>query len=122
MDRWQIIVQVIFQSEEANILIKAVDEELGKSCRFYAGVSYRHLLVMKNGQNSECTPPHDVLGQSIEEVLPRGEDSDYLFHSSGLQKPSLKNTEINLKRKKAGKNTANLIWPWDREKLLTCLF
>jgi len=34
-------------SEEARILIEAVDKDLVNSCRFHAGVSYRHLLVMK---------------------------------------------------------------------------
>lgn len=99
-------------SEEAGILIKAVDRELGKSCRFYAGVSYRHLLVMKTGENAQCTPPHDVVGQPIEEVLPRGEDSDYLISLIRDSKPILEKHEVNNKRKKAGKNIANLIWPW----------
>jgi 2,3-bisphosphoglycerate-independent phosphoglycerate mutase len=103
-------------SEEANILIKAVDKELGKSCRFYPGISYRHLLVMKNGQNADCTPPHDVLGQSIEEVLPRGEYSESLISLIRASKPILENHEVNLKRKKAGKNIANLIWPWGQGK------
>jgi len=103
-------------TEEASILIKAVDKELGKSCRFYPGVSYRHLLVMKNGENAECTPPHDVLGQSIEEVLPRGEDSELLISLIRASKPVLEKHEVNLKRKKAGKNTANLIWPWGQGK------
>jgi 2,3-bisphosphoglycerate-independent phosphoglycerate mutase len=103
-------------SEEASILIKAVDKELGKSCRFYPGVSYRHLLVMKNGANADCTPPHDVLGQSIEEVLPRGEYSESLISLIRASKPILEKHEVNLKRKKAGKNTANLIWPWGQGK------
>jgi 2,3-bisphosphoglycerate-independent phosphoglycerate mutase len=103
-------------SEEASILIKAVDKELGKSCRFYPGVSYRHLLVMKNGEHADCTPPHDVIGQSIDEVLPRGEYSESLNSLIRASKPILENHEVNLKRKKAGKNTANLIWPWGQGK------
>jgi len=103
-------------SEEASILIKAVDEKLGKSCKFYPGVSYRHLLVMKTGENTECTPPHDVLGQSIEEVLPLGEGSELLISLIRASKPILENHEVNLKRKKAGKNMANLIWPWGQGK------
>jgi 2,3-bisphosphoglycerate-independent phosphoglycerate mutase len=103
-------------SEEASILIKAVDKELGISCRFHAGVSYRHLLVMKKGENTECTPPHDVIGQSIEEVLPCGEDSESLISLIRASKTILENHEVNLRRKKAGKNTANLIWPWGQGK------
>ncbi len=99
-------------SEEAGILIKAVDRELGKSCRFHAGVSYRHLLVMKHGENARCTPPHDVVGQSIEDVMPQGESSEFLISLIRDSKPILENHEVNNKRKKAGKNVANLIWPW----------
>lgn len=103
-------------SEEAGILIKAVDKELGKSCRFFAGVSYRHLLVMKQGENAQCTPPHDVVGQSIEDVMPHGESSEFLISLIRDSKPILENHEINNKRKKAGKNIANLIWPWGQGK------
>ncbi|MFZ3168146.1 MAG: cofactor-independent phosphoglycerate mutase [Candidatus Methanoperedens sp.] len=103
-------------SEEAGILIKAVDKELGKSCRFHAGVSYRHLLVMKRAEFAQCTPPHDVVGQSVEDVLPRGEDSQYLISLIKASQPVLENHEVNNKRKKAGKNIANLIWPWGQGK------
>ncbi|CAG0988161.1 2,3-bisphosphoglycerate-independent phosphoglycerate mutase [Methanosarcinales archaeon] len=103
-------------SEEAGILIKAVDKELGKSCRFHAGVSYRHLLVMKRAEFAQCTPPHDVVGQSVEDVLPRGEDSQYLISLIKASQPILENHEVNNKRKKAGKNIANLIWPWGQGK------
>ena len=103
-------------SEEAGILIKAVDKELGKSCRFHAGVSYRHLLVMKYAEFAQCTPPHDVVGQPIEDVLPRGEDSQYLISLIKASQPVLENHEVNNKRKKAGKNIANLIWPWGQGK------
>ncbi len=103
-------------SEEAGILIKAVDKELGKSCRFYAGVSYRHLLVMKQGENAQCTPPHDVVGQSIEDVMPHGESSEFLISLIRDSKSILENHEVNNKRKKAGKNIANLIWPWGQGK------
>jgi len=99
-------------SEEARILIEEIDKELGNSCKFHAGVSYRHLLVMKEGEKAECTPPHDVVGQSIDDVLPRGEGSDILIDLIKASMPILENHEVNLKRKKAGKNTANLIWMW----------
>ncbi len=103
-------------SEEAKILINAVDKELGNSCKFHAGVSYRHLLVMKKGEKAVCTPPHDVVGQSIDDVLPQGEDSEILIELIRASKPVLDNHEINIKRRKEGKNVANLIWPWGQGK------
>ena len=67
---------------------------------------------MKEGEKSVCTPPHDVVGQSIEDVLPRGENSKILIDLIRASKPILENNEINKKRRKNGKNIANLIWPW----------
>ena len=35
-------------------------------------MSYRHLLVIKDGRNDfECTPPHDVPGTPFMDVMPR---------------------------------------------------
>jgi 2,3-bisphosphoglycerate-independent phosphoglycerate mutase len=103
-------------NEEAKVLIEAVDNELGNECKFHAGVSYRHLLVMKHGENTQCTPPHDVMGQSVDDVLPRGEGSKLLINLIIASKPILDNHEINIKRRKDGKNIANLIWPWGQGK------
>ena len=39
------------KSKEADLLMKEVDEKLGgDGIKFYPGVSYRHLLVVKNGR------------------------------------------------------------------------
>ncbi len=103
-------------SEEATSLINAVNHELGNDCRFHAGVSYRHLLVMNLGGDAVCTPPHDVVGQSIDDVLPRGKDSEVLIDLIRASKPVLESHEINIKRRKDGKNQANLIWPWGQGK------
>lgn len=103
-------------SEEAGILIRAVDKELGNSCRFHAGISYRHLLVMKKAEFSQCIPPHDVVGQSIDDVLPQGEGSDFLISLIKGSKSILENHEVNEKRRRSGKNIANMIWPWGQGK------
>ena len=62
-------------TEEAHKLIEALDEKLGNNeIRFYPGVSYRNLLVLKGKKYSadvECTPPHDVPGTEISKVLVR---------------------------------------------------
>lgn len=103
-------------SEEARVLINVLDSELGKNCKFHAGISYRHLLVMKQGETTVCQPPHDVVGQSIDDVLPEGESSDVIIDLIKASKPILENHEINLTRKNNGKNPANLIWPWGQGK------
>ncbi len=103
-------------SEEAHILIEAIDRELGNSCKFRAGVSYRHLLVTEKGEEAQCTPPHDVVGQSIDDVLPKGKDSEILIDLIMASRPILESHEVNMKRKKNGKAPANLIWPWGQGK------
>ncbi len=103
-------------SDEARGLIEAVDKELGNHGKFHAGVSYRHLLVMNKGEKAQCTPPHDVIGQSVEDCLPRGDDAEMLIALIKASKPILEKHEINMKRKKDGKNIANLIWPWGQGK------
>ncbi|HEY9205980.1 MAG TPA: cofactor-independent phosphoglycerate mutase, partial [Candidatus Methanoperedens sp.] len=103
-------------SDEARILIESVDRELGNFCKFHAGVSYRHLLVMERGEKTQCTPPHDVVGQSVEDVLPRGEDSEILVSLIRASRDILEANEVNRKRIKDGKAPANLIWPWGQGK------
>src|SRR5690554_5685082 len=51
-------------SEEAAVLIKHLNEKLSdETVKFYPGVSYRHLLIIRNGNKAlKCTPPHDVPG------------------------------------------------------------
>ncbi|MCD4769563.1 MAG: cofactor-independent phosphoglycerate mutase [Bacteroidales bacterium] len=106
-------------NEEAYELIEALKEELGTgSVKFYPGVSYRHLLVLKIGKNDiTCTPPHDVTGTPFRDVLikPAGDDTktsgdlnDLIFKSQQI----LKDHPVNLKRISEGKDPANSIWPW----------
>ncbi len=107
-------------TNEAIELIKYLNEELGNNVvRFYPGVSYRHLLVIKGGNKSlNCIPPHDVPGSSIVDVLPSSSNEsgqetarlilDLIQQSQNL----LKCHPVNLKRKLEGKDMANSIWPW----------
>jgi len=101
-------------------LIKYLDEELGTDkIKFYPGVSYRHLLVIKGGNKSLiCVPPHDVPGTAVTDVLPSasnesGEETAQLLLDL-IQKSQqlLKCHPINIRRKMEGKDKANSIWPW----------
>ena len=107
-------------SAEATELIHFLNEKLdSETIRFYPGVSYRHLLVIKNGiKNMHCTPPHDVTGTPFKEVLVQAKNEEaqktaellnnMIFESQKL----LENHPVNIKRKTLGKDTANSIWPW----------
>ena len=56
---------------EAYELIEFLNKKLGNEIiRFYPGVSYRHLLVIKGGKkHMNCTPPHDVPGMPFRPCL-----------------------------------------------------
>lgn len=120
-------------TEEADVLIKYLEEHLGDDrVRFYTGVQYRHLLVIKGGDKRlDCTPPHDVPLKPFRPLLVKpisgaenitipenGADltpqqtadliNDLILRSQEL----LKNHPINLKRISEGKDPANSIWPW----------
>lgn len=107
-------------SEEAKELILFLDKELNDGrVSFYPGVSYRHLLKMKNAsKNLDCTAPHDVPGTPFKDVMikPLSEDAketaDYLNALIIKSQELLKNHPVNKKRIAEGKDPANSIWPW----------
>ncbi|MCU4175381.1 cofactor-independent phosphoglycerate mutase [Carboxylicivirga sp. N1Y90] len=105
-------------TEEADELIVSLNEQLGDDVvKFYTGVSYRHVMVIKGGQNGlSCTPPHDVPGERIDTILPKpGVDHPtaallrQLMHRSN---DLLNDHSVNVKRKQQGLPVANMIWPW----------
>ncbi|MBR1964406.1 MAG: cofactor-independent phosphoglycerate mutase [Muribaculaceae bacterium] len=107
-------------TEESVELINYLQKELGDNrVSFYPGVSYRHLLKIKNAdKHLECTPPHDVPGAYFLDkmVLPQtdsAEETADLINSLILQSQELLSQHpINLKRVAEGKDPANSIWPW----------
>lgn len=105
-------------SEEGKELIEAVGRELGSDdIRFYPGVSYRHLVIWKNGSvKPDCTPPHDILEKEFKSYLPSGEGSEVLLDLTRRSQPILKSHPANEKRRAAGIRTADSIWLWGQGK------
>lgn len=107
-------------TDEASELIRFLDENLGnENVKFYPGVSYRHLLVIKGGNKDfHCTPPHDVPGTPFREVLPNTQNEEAKETSDLSTELILKsqllldNHPVNVKRREAGKDPANSVWPW----------
>ena len=101
-------------SEEAREIIQDIDSELGSDIlKFYPGVSYRHLLVWKGGPASaEATPPHDIIGKTIKDYLPKGEKAEEINRLMQISRDILKDHPVNSKRIGEGKNPANSIWLW----------
>lgn len=107
-------------TEEATQIIETLNKEFSSDkLHFYPGVSYRHLLVLKEGSRQiECTPPHDVPGTDFHEVFIKslseeGRDTaNYLNELIVKSQEILENHPVNLKRKSEGKDPANSIWMW----------
>lgn len=102
-------------TEEAGELIKEVDKHLGsEGVKFYSGISYRHLLVLSSGLglDAQCTPPHDQVGQKVQDFLPGGRDAELLKRLIMDSKPLLERHKVNQARANIGKHTGNMIWPW----------
>lgn len=107
-------------TEEADELIRFLDEQLGTDrIRFYTGVQYRHLLVVKGGnKHLACTPPHDVPLQPFRPLLiraerPEAQSTAELLNALILRSQTLLAAHpVNLRRQAEGKDPANSIWPW----------
>ena len=107
-------------TEEADVLIKFLQEQLGNErIHFYTGVQYRHLLVVKGGDKRlGCTPPHDVPLKPFRPLLikpecPEAQETADLLNDLILRSQALLNSHpVNLKRMAEGKDPANSIWPW----------
>ena len=107
-------------TEEADELIRFLDRELGtERVRFYTGVQYRHLLVVKGGDKRiECVPPHDIPLQPfrpnmVKALCPEAEETARLLNELILRSQELlAGHPVNRRRVAEGKDPANSIWPW----------
>lgn len=104
---------------EADKLIKALEEKLGNEYRkFYTGVSYRHCLIWKNGNDKyDFMRPHDILGKQIGEYLPKKENGGEEFYR--LMRDSfeiLNHHPVNEERRRRGLRPANSAWLWSPGK------
>jgi len=100
---------------EAGVLVENIQSVLGSDeFRFYPGASYRHLMVTSDRDllDMQCTSPHDISGQPIENYLPKGPKAKRLLDLEERAASILKDHEINMRRKADGKNPANRIWLW----------
>lgn len=107
-------------NEESWELIRYLQKNLGgDDVNFFPGVSYRHLLKLKEGSKFiKCIPPHDVPGTPFRDILIKAEKPEGLRTADRLNNLIFKSQEIlqnhpvNQKRIAEGKDPANSIWPW----------
>ena len=104
---------------EADELIKALEAHFGNEMRhFYTGVSYRHCILWKNGNDTyDFSRPHDIIGRTIREYLPKEENGGGEFYR--LMKESyevLNHHPVNEARRARGLKPANSAWLWSPGK------
>lgn len=105
-------------TEEAAELIEAVNQAFADDEKiFYTGTSYRHCLIVHEGQTGfDLTPPHDVLEQRVGDHLPKGAGSEFLTDMMKKSYEILKDHPVNKKRIARGLNPANSLWIWGQGK------
>jgi len=112
-------------TEETRELIRSLNEKFSsKKIRFYPGLDYRHILILKGDFSSEveCFPPHDNIGHPFEKLLPRALNNSAEETAETLRSLIRKSVlvldkhPVNLKRINQKKLPGNLIWPWSPGK------
>ena len=104
------------RTEDAGLLVKALSESLGsEDVRFYAGVSYRHILVL-NGYSEKvhCYAAHDVVGKPIRDLWVTAEEVEAQDTADLLNALIVgsKTVLAGHRLTRDGKTSANMIWPW----------
>lgn len=110
------------ETSDAHDLIATIDSRLSRAgLRFFGGVSYRHILLWKNGpvQNLVTTAPHDITNQPLAAHIPRGPRADEVNALMEASKEILRDHPVNLKRRAAGKSEVSQIWLWGQGRGLT---
>ena len=100
---------------EGTELLRDLSPALG-DVRVYPGVGYRNLMVVPGALGAETTAPHDIVGRSVEDYLPRGADAGILLDCMERSREVFADHPVNRRRLQEGKNPATGIWPWSGGK------
>lgn len=109
-------------TKETSVLVDLLNKKMSNErYHFYAGVSYRNLLMVHCDSPEEadrlsrvkCYPPHDILDQSVSRHLPKDRALVELMERS---RSLMEDHEINRVRVDLRQNPANQIWIWGQGK------
>ncbi|MDO8948237.1 MAG: cofactor-independent phosphoglycerate mutase [Desulfocapsaceae bacterium] len=108
-------------SDESHQLIASLEAGCATDTfHFYAGVSYRHiLLVQGNYPQMDTVPPHDFTGKDVSAPLARYREHPQWAALLDKASAILAAHPINADRIAVRKNPANAIWLWGEGKLPT---
>lgn len=87
--------------------------------KFHAGVSYRNLLIHRArkepapfSQETQSTPPHDIIGRTVADHLPSGPGSDSLRALMQRSEELFHDCPTNQRRADAGLPLVTSVWLW----------
>lgn len=106
-------------TEEAADLITTLNNECDRTrYSFHAGVSYRHLLIVKGDlPGIETFPPHDYIEKNVADFY-AAYFEDYNWSSlMKMAEEVLASHPVNLKRLERDLSPANAIWLWGEGKM-----
>lgn len=108
-------------SEEARELIAALNAAVSRAgLKFHGGVSYRHLLIWRDGPTElVVTPPHEISGKPVAGHLPQGPRQEEARALMELSKHVFENHPVNLYRLAKGLRPATQIWLWGYGKAMS---
>jgi 2,3-bisphosphoglycerate-independent phosphoglycerate mutase len=106
------------ETDDSTKIIKELRNLDTDKIRFYSGVSYRHLLVIRDFPEGrlECTPPHDISGKQIAGYLPKGSGNELLERLANDAREILSKSLVNKQRIEHDKKPATDIWLWGQGK------
>jgi 2,3-bisphosphoglycerate-independent phosphoglycerate mutase len=101
-------------TEESARMVADINRELGGGgIEFFPGVSYRHLMVWRDGlRGARLTPPHDITGKPVAPHLPQGEGADRLRSLMERAAALLREHPVNRIRREKGQTEATAVWFW----------
>ena len=102
-------------TETSHVIVDELKKVLDSdTVTLYPGVSYRHLLVIKNFPNGKlhCTPPHDLSDKPVGPHVPEGAGIEILRDLCDKARPVLEASAINRARSASGKTAVTDIWLW----------
>lgn len=101
-------------TEISRLIIGLLDERIySREMSFYPGVSYRHLMVWRNGKyRMKTIPPHDITGQEITAYLPQGDGAERIREIMSWSQEVLRLPEVQSILGPERRNPPNSVWLW----------
>ena len=105
-------------SEESRELIDEMNRYFKTDdIKFYPGISYRNIMVWKNGPaDFKLTPPHDIIGKNIDEYIKGNGSNKIIFDMMRKSSEILTKHPVNIRRRDRGLNMGNSMWIWGEGK------